>query len=55
MAGPVFHMAHAMAIRDDGDLSPADEFLRLIQNPFKETVSLCCSHRDRNSADYSMC
>jgi hypothetical protein len=54
MAGPVYHMAHAMAIRDD-DLSPADEFLRLIQNPFKETVSPCHGHRDRNIANYSMC
>lgn len=40
MAGPVHHMAYAMAIRDDSDPSPADQFLRLIQNPFKETVGL---------------
>ena len=39
MAGPVYHMANALEIRDDNDLSPADQFLRLIQNPFKETVS----------------
>lgn len=44
MAGPVYHVAHAMEIRDDNDLSPADQFLRLIQNPFKETVSLCYNH-----------
>lgn len=34
--------AHRMIARDDdnsSNLSPADEFLSLIQNPFKESVS----------------
>lgn len=43
MAVPAYHMAHAMAIRDGSDLSPADQFLRLIQNPFKEAVGFLAS------------
>lgn len=55
MADPVYHMAHAMAIRDDGNLSPADQFLHLISNPFKESVSLYHNPIERNVAKCSMC